>query len=236
MAKVFEFALAAFEACAVVVANDVGEHGFFHCALKANKVIEAFVAFGMFWSFPTWNHHRKLVSHSDRVEHLVLRHTRVHVQAGESDFCRGCVEVFKLKFARIATVHGVSPFGTEFFHIEVVCAHTDFLVGVERDANVAVLDFGVCLEVFNGADNFSDASLVVGTEQCVAVGHHEVLTHEVGHFGELLRVEHDAFFLVEHHLAAFIFHHTRIHTVAAHVGCGVEVCDKTDGWHLLVGV
>ena len=208
MAKVFEFALAAFEACAVVVANDVGEHGLFHCALKANKVIEAFVAFGMFWGFPTWNHHRKLVSHSDRVEHLVLRHARVHVQAGESDFCRCCVEVFKLKFARIATVHGVSPFGTEFFHIEVVCAHTDFLVGIERDANVAVLDFGVCLEVFNGADNFSDASLV----------------------------EHDAFFLVEHHLAAFIFHHTGIHTVSAHVGGGVEVCDKADGWHLLVGV
>ena len=50
--KVFELFFAAFEAVAVVVADDVGEHGFFYGTFNRDQVVEAFVAFGVFGSLP----------------------------------------------------------------------------------------------------------------------------------------------------------------------------------------
>lgn len=34
------------------------------------------------------------------------------------DACGGCIEVFELKFAEFAAVHGVSPFTAEAFDVE----------------------------------------------------------------------------------------------------------------------
>ena len=115
-------------------------------------------------------------------------------------------------------------------------AHSDFFVGIECNANVAVLDFGMCLQIFDGADNFGNAGFIVGAKQGGAIGYHQVVTHEIVHFGELLWVEHDGFFFVEHNFSAFILHHARVHVMSAHIRRSVEVSDKADGGHFFVGV
>ncbi len=50
---------------------------------------------------------------------------------------------------------------------------TDFFVGIECDADGAVLDLGMLLEIGYGRDYFSDAGFVVGSEEGVAVGNDE---------------------------------------------------------------
>ena len=55
-------------------------------------------------------------------------------------------------------------------------AQSDFLIGIERDADVTVLDFRMSLQIFHSSDNLSDTRLVVGSEQRLAIGHDKVLT------------------------------------------------------------
>ena len=57
----------------------------------------------------------------------------------------------------------------------MVGAHTDFLVGVERHADLTVFNLLVFLQVHHGLHDFSDAGFVVGTQQCRAIGYDEVL-------------------------------------------------------------
>ncbi len=234
VAQVLDFALAALKACAVVVAQDVGERGTFHVALHAHEVIESLIALGVLRRFPSWQHHSKLHGHAHGVEHLVLGSTGVHVEALESDACARRVEVFIFQFANGSAVHGVCPVGAKFLHVEVMRAQSNLLVGIEADANVAVLHLGVLLQPFHGGENLGDTSLVVGTEQRSAVGDDELLAHIVVKFGELLRVEDDALLLVEHDGASLVVDDARFHVVAAHVGGGVHVGDEADGGHLLV--
>ena len=59
----------------------------------------------------------------------------------------------------------------------MVRTHADFLVGVERHTNLTVFNLLVFLQIHHSLHDFSDAGLVVGTQQCRAVGHDEVLTN-----------------------------------------------------------
>ena len=157
--EVFEFFFAALEAVAVVIADDVGESGGFYRSVDADEVIEALISFGVFGCFPTGKHYCKLVGNANRVEHLVLSVARVHVKSLESYLSHSGIEVLEFEFAHFAAVHGVSEVGTEEVDIEFVSAEADFFVGIEGDANFAVLDFGVLLQIFYSGDNFGDTAL-----------------------------------------------------------------------------
>ncbi len=97
----------------------------------------------------------------------------VDVASGECHLSYGGVEVFVLEFADLSAIHGVGPVGTEAFHVKFMGSLTDFFVGIECDADGAVLDLGMLLEIGYGRDYFSDAGFVVGSEEGVAVGNDE---------------------------------------------------------------
>ena len=69
-------------------------------------------------------------------------------------------------------------------------AEANFFVGIESDANFAVLNLGVLLQIFHSGDDFGDTRLVVGSEQSGSVGDYEVLAHVGIEFGELFGVKH----------------------------------------------
>ena len=118
-----------------------------------------------------------------------------------------------------------------------MCAQADFLVGIEGHANAAVLDFGMLLEIGHGLNDFGDARFVIGTQQCVAVGHDNVLAHVVKEFGKLLGGGHDASGFVQHNVCAIVVvHDSRLHVLARAVGAGVHVRDKSEGGDGRVGV
>ena len=75
----------------------------------------------------------------------------------------------------------------------MVGAHANFLVGVERHADLTMFNLLVLLQIHHSLHDFSDAGLVVGTQQCRAVGYDEVLTDVLQQLGELLRARHNAF-------------------------------------------
>lgn len=150
-------------------------------------MVEAFVAFGVFGSFPPREHDDELVGYADRVDHFVVGVAGVYVSSVEGNFCNGGVEVFKFEFADFAAVHCIGPVGAETFDVEFVGALSDFLVGVEGDSDVTVLDFGMSLEESDCGDYFGDSGFVVGAEESVTVGDDEVLSDVVIEFGEVGR-------------------------------------------------
>ena len=54
--EVLKLLLAALEAVAVVVADDVAERGLFDAAFARNEVVEAFITFSVFGRFPAGEH------------------------------------------------------------------------------------------------------------------------------------------------------------------------------------
>ena len=63
--QMFKLFFPAFEAVAVVVAYDVGELRFFYRAFESDKVVETFIAFGVFRCLPARKHDGKLVGYVD---------------------------------------------------------------------------------------------------------------------------------------------------------------------------
>ena len=131
----------------------------------------------------------------------------MHVAAADGYLCHGGVEVLVFEFADLAAVHGVGPVGPESLHIEFVGTLAYLLVGVEGNADVAVLYFGMGFQISHGGDDFSYAGFVVGTQKGVAVGNNERLAYIVFELGKFCGREHNAFFGVEGDLASVVVLH-----------------------------
>ena len=74
----------------------------------------------------------------------------------------GSVEVLKLQFAHIATIHRVSPVAAELLHIEVVCAHANLFVRVEGNTDITMLYLRMVSQPAHCLYNLCNARLVVG--------------------------------------------------------------------------
>ena len=70
--------------------------------------------------------------------------------------------------------------------------HTDFLVGIESHAYVAMLNLLVVAQIAHCLNNLGNTRLVVGTEQSVSVGYDKILTNVIEQLGEFLRRGDDA--------------------------------------------
>ena len=220
-----------------MVADNVSQLRLLHRALKADKVIESLIVLGVFRSFPPRQHDAELVGDADRVYHFVLGIAWMHVASLERNLSRRCVEILKLKLAYRSAVHRVSPVGAETLHVKLVRAQTDFLIGIERDADVTVLDFRMSLQIFHSSDNLSDTRLVVGSEQRLAVGHDKVLTLVFAKLREIGRRKHHIAVFVEHDVAALVsLHDARVDVASRHVGRRVEMGDESHSRHFLVNV
>ena len=183
--------LAVFEAVAVVVADDVAEPCLLNVRLDAEQVVETLIALRLLRRLVLRQHLGKLGGQRIGVHHFTLGIARVYADAAYDDLGRSGVEVLELQFAHVATVHRVGPVAAEALDVEVVGAATYFLVGVEGDANLSVLDFLVLLQVDHCLHDFSDTCLVVGSEQRVTIRHDEVFADVLQQFRKLLGRKND---------------------------------------------
>ena len=227
--------LAVFKAIAVVVADDVGEGRLFDVALYAQQVVESLVAFGLLGCLAGGQHLRELHSQTVGIHHLAFRIARMDTHALATDFCRCGIEILELQLSKVASIDGVSPVASELLHIEVVGSHANLLIGVERHANLSVLNLLVVAQEADGLHDFGNACLVVGSEQRGAIGDDEVLAYVLEQFGELLGAADDA--LREQDVAAIVVvDDARMDIGSRAVGAGVVVGDEADGGRLLLGV
>ena len=95
-------------------------------------------------------------------------------------------------------------------------AHADFLVWIEAHADVSVLDFLMGAEVAHSLYDFSDARLVVCTEQGSSIGYDA-------------RTEFDI-------LAVVILDDASLDVFSAGIRTGVHVRDEADGRSLFLGI
>ena len=220
-----------------MVTDDVGELALLNGALNAHDVVESLIFLGGGGCLALGQQRHELASNKDSVDHLVLSHSWVHIQALNGNLGACGVEVLIFEFSLGTTVHGVGPVAAKFLHVKLVGTQTNLLVGVEANANFAVLHLGMLLEPLDGSDNLGDTCLVVGAQQGSAVGHDEVLANVVVKFGELHGVENDVLLLVESDGAAGIFlHDAWLNITTAHVGGSVHVGDEAQCGQWLVGV
>ncbi len=230
-----DLGFATLEVFAVVVADDEGELGLLDGAADVGEVEESLVAFGGFGGLVGRELGDDFGGDACGVDHLAFGVAGVDGAAVDGDACGGGVEVLEFDFADLAAVHGVGEVASESVNVEVVGAESDFFVGVEGDADFAVLDVGVLLQIDHGLDDFGDAGFVVGSEQGGAVGDDEVFADVPTEFGKLLDGGDDAF--GEGDVAAVIvWDDARLDVLARCVGAGVHVGDEADGGHRTVGV
>ena len=140
-------------------------------------MVETLIAFRRLRTLILWKHCYKLGCQNTGVQHLVLGVAGVNANALDGNFGRGSVEVLKLQLTHVAAVHRVGPLAAETLYVEVVGTHPDFLVRVEGHADFAVLYFLVFLQIDHRLNYLGNARLVVGTQQCCAIGHNQVFTY-----------------------------------------------------------
>ena len=168
--------LAAFKLVAVVISDDVAEFCLLAAALDADEVVETLVAFSLLRSLVLRNHILEFHSQSACIHHLSLGIACMNAHALDDDFSSGSIEVLVFQVAQVAAIYGVSPVAAKLLYVEMMCTHTDFFVRIETYADVAVLDFVVVAQIAHSLYDFSDARLVVGTQQGSTVCHDDILS------------------------------------------------------------
>ena len=111
----------------------------------------------------------------------------MHTDAPDDNLGRGRIEVLELQFTDVAAIHGVGPVAAKALDVEMMGTHAYFLVGVEGYAYLAMTYLLMLLQIDHGLHDFGNARLVVGTQECRAIGDDEVLADVLEQFGELTR-------------------------------------------------
>ena len=70
--------------------------------------------------------------------------------------------------------------------------HSDFLIGVESHADITMRNLLMVAQIAHGLHNLCDTRLVVGSQQCGAIGDNEVFAFVIQQFWEFGRAAHDA--------------------------------------------
>ena len=173
---VLDEVLAAFKLVAVVISDDVAEFCLLAAALDADEVVEALVAFSLLRSLVLRNHVLEFHSQSACIHHLALGIACMNAHALDDDFSSGSIEVLVFQVAQVTAIYGVRPVAAKLLYIEMMRTHTDFLVRIETNADISVLDFVVVAQIAHSLYDFSDARLVVSTQQGSTVCHDDILS------------------------------------------------------------
>ena len=110
-----------------------------------------------------------------------------------------------------------------------------FLIGIETNANVAMLNLVVVAQETHGLHNLGNAGFVVGTQQSGTISDDNVFANmrlQLGKFGhrrDLPGRERDV-------VAVIIPNDARLHVLATGIRTRVIMRNKTDGGHLFLGV
>ena len=119
----------------------------------------------------------------------------------------------------------------------MVGTHTDFLVGVKGNTNLAMLHFRMLYQIFHGTDNRRYTGLVISAQERRAIREHDVLPFVLEHFRESLRGENDIFLRIEHDiLAVIILHNLRLDILARSRRARIHMGDKADGGRIFHAV
>ena len=100
----------------------------------------------------------------------------MNAHALDDDFSSGSIEVLIFQVAQVAAIYGVRPVAAKLLYIEMMRTHTDFLVRIETYADISVLDFVMVAQITHSLYDFSDARLVVSTQQGSTVCHDDILS------------------------------------------------------------
>ena len=168
-------ALAILKSLTVVVAYYVVHMCTLHVALHTQQMEESLITLSRLRSLVLRQQPGQLHCQHVGVHHLALGIARMHAHALYIHLSAGSVEVLKLQFAHVASIHRVGPFASELLHIKVVCAHTYLLVRVKRHAYVAVLYLLMIAQIAHRLHYLCYSGLVVGPQQRCTVSHYQVL-------------------------------------------------------------
>ena len=208
-----------------------------NATIDAHKVVETLVTCSTFRRLNCWDSLNNSSCNTQSIQHLALCVARVNVTALHCERCTAGIEILELKLALATAVNGISPIATEQRHIEVMCTTTDFLIGIECNAHLAMLDFGMRLQIGDCRNNLSNAGLVIGTQKSVTIGYYKVMAFVILHLGEIGCRQHNAILLAQHNVTTrVILYHAWLHILAAHVGACIKMGNEAHNRNILVAV
>ena len=163
-----------------------------------------------------------------RVDELAGREPGVDLDAVDGDDRLGAGEGLVLELAHGRAVQRVGAPGPEALDVEVRGALADLLVGGEADAQRRARQLGMCGQVGDRGHDLGDAGLVVGAQQRVAAGGHDVVALLARQLGHVRRVEHRVVARQLDRAAGVGAVDDRLDARAGRVGARVDVGDEPD--------
>ena len=161
----------------------------------------------------------------------------MHIATFEGDFSRCRIEVFKLQLSYFTAIHCVGPVATELLHIEFMCAQSYFLIRIETNTNLAMLDFRMLFQVHYRRNDYGNTCFIICAQQCLAIGHDQVFTFMIQQLRELRRRKNYIFFCTEHDVrTVIVLNNAGRYIFATHIGTGVHVGDKTNSRYRLIDI
>ena len=220
-----------------MIPDYVAEIGLLHASLETDDVEETFIALREFRPLLDREQAVELHSDEDGILHLALGIARMHIPALDMNFGRGCIEILEFQLADLSSVHCVGIFSPEFLHVELHHAASDFLVRGESDFDFPVLELRMLHHILDGVHDLSHTCLVVGSEQCRAVGGNDGFPLVGKQFREFGRLEEESRHSLQGNVAAVvILDDLRPHIGPGGIRRGIHMGNETHNRHLPVNV
>ena len=125
---------------------------------------EAFAVAARLWGFVRGQAALEFAGTRPAVNHDVFRRAGVDAASVKGDGRLVGVEVFVLQFAQHAAVQGVGDVRAKGGNVKMMRAAADFFIWRKSDADFAVRDFRVRLQVFNHRQDNGNAGFVIRAE------------------------------------------------------------------------
>ena len=126
-----------------MVADDIIHSGVLHAAFDVIRMIKAFIAFRVHGIFHDRKQGVEFICHQQCIAHFVFGISRMDTLAVDNERGGGGIEILIFQFAECTSVYRVGKFRTEAFHIKMICAAADLLIGCKGDSDVSVRHFGM---------------------------------------------------------------------------------------------
>lgn len=159
----------------------------------------------------------------DGIDHCILGAAGVNRFAADRDDGACRVETLVLEFSEQTAVHRIGKIRTESLDVKIIRAFADLFVRREGKSDFAVRDLGMRDKIFERGHDRRDTRLVIGAEECRAVGRDDFFADEPLERGKILRRHHE---LAVFDRAALIDEPTGILTTSGHLRRGVHMRDK----------
>ncbi len=219
--------LAMLEQRTAVVADNILHLRLLHGSLHGKEMEKAFPALRAGRHFGARQEAVEFHGRQHRIDHDILRRTRMYIDTSYGDLGTGRVEILVYDLSLGIAVYRVGKIRTECLQVKMIGAVSDFLIRCKGDADPA-MRYVLLQNLLRRCEDLRDAGFVIRAEHRGAVCHNQRSALHIGKHRELPHFNRPAAAAERYVTAVIILYDTRIHMCAAEIRHGIHMGNQSD--------